>query len=178
MDIKTLLLGILTFEDATGYEIKKRLQGPFRHYYDASFGSIYPALAALKCDGLVLRVEEPQDKRPDKKVYSITQAGRLSLIESLLGEPRPDRYRSDFMVTVLFADLLPPAHLDKLLEDRIALYQSFVDKIEARQDDMTPGQEFVNGLGLAIYKAALAYLEETGPWLVAQALKSQGEAAE
>ena len=51
MDIRTLCLGILTFGDATGYEIKKRLEGPMRHYYDASFGSIYPALAGLKRDG-------------------------------------------------------------------------------------------------------------------------------
>ena len=145
---------------------------------DASFGSIYPALAGLKRDGNVERVEEPQEKRPHKKVYSITQAGRLALIEALLEDPRPDRYRSDFMVTVLFADLLEPAHLDKLLEDRIELYRSFVEKIEARQGNKTSGQEFVNGLGLAIYKAALTYIEEQRPWLVAQALKAQGEAAE
>ena len=178
MDIRTLCLGILTFGDATGYEIKKRLEGPMRHYYDASFGSIYPALAGLKRDGHVNRVEEPQDKRPHKKVYSITQPGRLALIEALLEDPRPDRYRSDFMVTVLFADLLPAGHLDDLLENRAALYRSFVEKIEARQSGKSPGQEFVNGLGLAVYKAALEYIEEQGPWLVAQSLKAQGEAAE
>ena len=100
MDIRTLCLGILTFRDATGYDVKKRLEGPLRHYYDASFGSIYPALAGLKRDGLVERVEESQEKRPHKKVYSITQAGRLALVEALLEDPRPDRYRSDFMVTV------------------------------------------------------------------------------
>lgn len=178
MDIKTLCLGILTFGDATGYEIKKRLEGPLRHYYDASFGSIYPALANLKRDGLVLRVEENQEKRPQKKVYSITQAGRLALIEALHEDPRPDRYRSDFMVTLLFADLLPPAHLDRLLEDRMELYRAFVEKIESRQGSKTPGQEFVNGLGLAVYRAALDYIDEHRPWLVAQSLKAQGEAAE
>ena len=178
MDIRTLCLGILTFGDATGYDVKKRLEGPLRHYYDASFGSIYPALAGLKRDGLVKRVEEPQEKRPHKKVYSITQAGRLALVEALLEDPRPDRYRSDFMVTVLFADLLPPGHLDALLEDRIRLYRSFVDKIESRQGGRSPGQDFVNGLGHAIYSAALAYLEDHRPWLVAQSLKAQGEAAE
>ena len=178
MNIRTLCLGILTFGDATGYEIKKRLEGPLRHYYDASFGSIYPALAGLKRDGHVNRVEESQNKRPDKKVYSITQVGRLALIEALLEDPRPDRYRSDFMVTVLFADLLPAGHLDNLLEDRIELYRSFVEKIEAREGERSPGQEFVNGLGLAVYSAALKYIEDQGPWLVAQSLKAQGEAAE
>ena len=82
------------------------------------------------------------------------------------------------MVTVLFADLLPAGHLDDLLENRAALYRSFVEKIEARQSGKSPGQEFVNGLGLAVYKAALEYIEEQGPWLVAQSLKAQGEAAE
>jgi len=175
MDIRTLCLGILTFGDATGYEIKKRLEGPMRYYYDASFGSIYPALADLNQDGYVNRVEESQNKRPHKKIYSITQPGRLALIEALLEDPRPDRYRSDFMVTVLFADLMPAGHLNDLLKNRAELYRSFIEKIETKQGGRSPGQEFVSGLGVAVYKAALDYIEEQGPRLVAQSLKAQGD---
>jgi PadR family transcriptional regulator AphA len=57
MDIRTLCLGILTFGDATGYTIKKRLEGPLRHFYDASFGSIYPALRKLTDAGEIGRVD-------------------------------------------------------------------------------------------------------------------------
>ena len=42
MDVRTLCLGVLSMGSASGYEIKKRLENGFGHFYDASFGSIYP----------------------------------------------------------------------------------------------------------------------------------------
>src|SRR3546814_3071348 len=54
MDAKTLCLGVLSRGAASGYEIKKAFEeGPFSHFHQASFGSIYPALNALSADGLV-----------------------------------------------------------------------------------------------------------------------------
>src|SRR3546814_665287 len=54
MDAKTLCLGVLSRGAASGYEIKKAFEeGPFSHFHQASFGSIYPTLNALSADGLV-----------------------------------------------------------------------------------------------------------------------------
>ncbi len=144
-----------------------------RHRWFSLIAMLIWATSLIVSQPIPAMAEDPEINLP-----RITQAGRLALVETLLEDPRPDRYRSDFMVTVLFADLLPPAHLDNLLNDRIELYRSFIDKIEARQGERSPGQEFVNGLGLTVYQAALNYIEEHGPWLVTQSLKAQGEAAE
>src|SRR5262245_49640758 len=77
MDARVLCLGALHFGAASGYEIKKLFEeGDFRFFYETSFGSIYPALSKLVEDGLALVTEQAQDKRPDKKVYSITEKGR------------------------------------------------------------------------------------------------------
>src|SRR5262249_55228527 len=77
MDARVLCLGALHFGDASGYEIKKLFEeGDFSFFYETSFGSIYPALSRLVEDGLALVSEQAQDKRPDKKVYSITEKGR------------------------------------------------------------------------------------------------------
>lgn len=76
MDVRTMCLGMLAFGDASGYEIKKEFeQGPSRQFLDASFGSIYPALTKMTEQGLLACRTEPQEKRPDKKVYSLTGAG-------------------------------------------------------------------------------------------------------
>ena len=76
MDVKTLCLGVLTEGDKTGYEIKQRFEEAFSHFFGAGFGSIYPALAELSRQGLVTCQSVEQDKRPDKKVYSLTAAGQ------------------------------------------------------------------------------------------------------
>lgn len=161
MDVKTVCLGVLTLGDASGYEIRKSFEdGPFRYFTDAGFGSIYPALNRLRRDGLVTCEEHAQDGRPDKKVYSITEAGRAALQEALLASPARDRVRSDFLFMLFFADQVSPRRLARLIDERIAWYRDNLTRMEACDCDPTAsGPAFVRGLGIAVYRAAAEYLE-------------------
>ena len=97
MDVRTICLGLLTRGDATGYEMKKQVEEEgFGHFAEASFGSIYPALSRLTDEGLVSVRDEPQEKRPDRKVYSITDTGRARFVEALNRPVKEDRNRSAF----------------------------------------------------------------------------------
>ncbi|MFQ5775239.1 MAG: PadR family transcriptional regulator [Kiloniellaceae bacterium] len=160
MDTKTLCLGALNRGAASGYEIKKAFEeGPLRHIHEASFGSIYPALTALSEEGLVVCTEMAQDKRPDKKVYSITDKGRAALFEALMAPPARDKVRSDFLFIMFFAQLLPPARLAELIDQRIAWYRECLGRMESCDPSgRPPGEIFVHGLGLAVYRAAAEYL--------------------
>ena len=162
MDARVLCLGALHFGDASGYEIKKLFEeGDFSFFYETSFGSIYPALSRLVEDGLALVSEQAQDKRPDKKVYSITEKGRHLFADSLRDPPAPDKIRSDFCFLMLFAHLLPAATVDRLIHDRIAWYREQIEQMEACDgQDEPPGGRFINGFGLAIYRIAATYLEQ------------------
>ncbi|MEX0923167.1 MAG: PadR family transcriptional regulator [Rhodovibrionaceae bacterium] len=162
MQTKTLCLAVLSQADASGYEIKKALEeAPFNHFQETSFGSIYPALAKLAEDGLVDFHEEAQDKRPDKKVYTITEAGRAALTEDLKQPPDPDRYRSDFLFVLFLGELLPREHLLKVVDDRIAWYE---EKLEAMAEcsaalaESPANKRFVHGFGVTVYSACLDYL--------------------
>ncbi len=177
MDVQTLCLGVLTMGDASGYEIKKVLEGPFRHFYDASFGSIYPALNKLQTAGLVTCNYAAQDKRPDKKVYSLTVDGRLELVRELREPPGADRIRSEFLATMMFAELLPANYIATVIDDRErGLRDTIAHLEEAERDEaMSPGKSFVNGYGLAVCRAALAYMEENRHLVESEALLAQVE---
>ncbi|HEY3858944.1 MAG TPA: PadR family transcriptional regulator, partial [Gammaproteobacteria bacterium] len=54
MDVKDLCLGALTYGDATGYDLKKFFESTFSHCFLAGYGSIYPALAELTEEQLVV----------------------------------------------------------------------------------------------------------------------------
>ena len=41
--IDMVILGLLSHEDLTGYEIKKRMDGAISFFWKGSFGNIYPA---------------------------------------------------------------------------------------------------------------------------------------
>ena len=160
MDVRTICLGILTRGDATGYEIKKTVEEDgWRHFVEASFGSIYPALNRLTEEGLVSVHAEAQEKRPDRKVYTITQAGRHAFFDSLMGSLPEDRYRSPFIFAMLFADLLPKERVNQMLDAYIARTEDILSQL--RQADAKPqreGEHFANGLGRAGYAAILEYL--------------------
>jgi len=171
MDSKTLCLGVLSRGEASGYEIKKAFaEGPFSHFHQASFGAIYPALNALSAEGLVEVREQAQDKRPDKKIYSITQKGRNALISALMTEPAPDAMRSDFLFILSFAQYLPPARVDHLIDQRIAWYREALERMEscACNNTVPAGPAFVRGMGIAVYRAAAEYLETHREELIAE----------
>mgnify|MGYP003389268509 CR=1 FL=1 len=175
MDVKTLCLGVLSRSDATGYEIKKQCEeGPFAYFYAAGFGSIYPALSALKAESLISVEDVIQDGKPAKKVYSITPTGRHALIRALEEPPGPDRLRSDFMFIMFFGQLLPAREIDDLISARVDTLQQRLSEMEdCRQPDMPGGEAFTLGYGMAIYKAAADYLENHRHELVGAALRHE-----
>jgi DNA-binding PadR family transcriptional regulator len=161
--------------DASGYEIKKRLEEGFTHFYDASFGSIYPALGRLQEEGFVTCSFEPQSKRPDKKVYALTVDGRLELLRELSQDPSPDRIRCEFLVSMLFADLLPVSRVAEMIDKRIERHNEQLAELSERCTDGSPAQRFVAGYGRALYEAAVNYLEEYRYLVESEALMAPSE---
>jgi PadR family transcriptional regulator AphA len=182
MNVKTLCLGVLCEHGkASGYEIRKMLKedGAFSHFVDAGYGSIYPALNKLSDEGLVIYEAQEQANRPDKKVYQITPAGRMALLDTLLKAPAPDKLRSPFLFTLFFGDLLPARHVDQLVDERIGWYSEALQRIgECDRSRLSTGASFVQGYGEAVYKAAHDYLESNKHVLVAESLQAEQDVAE
>lgn len=171
MDIRILCLGLLTLRDASGYEIKKSFESELAPIYEASFGSIYPALSRLTAEGLVTCTAQAQEKRPDKKVYRITPAGRLAFLDALSERPDRDRVRSDFLVTLLFADLLPARHLSSLIDERLAEHRRLVRQLRAAlTPQLSPGRRFVLGHALTMFEATIQYIEDNRHLVEGEAL--------
>ena len=116
MDVKTVCLGMLTDGPASGYDMKKCFESTFGHFFAAGYGSIYPALATLARNGLVELEEIPQEGKPDRKVYSITDKGREALAEGL-SNPRPThKVRSEFLAMMCFAHLMKEEQVETVID--------------------------------------------------------------
>jgi PadR family transcriptional regulator, regulatory protein AphA len=175
MDVRTICLGILTRGEATGYEIKKLFEdGGYQHFVEASFGSIYPALNQLTREGLVQVRSEAQDKRPDRKVYSITQAGRSQFLASLMKPLTEDRHRSPFVFAMLFSHLLPPARVSELVDSYLRQSEAKLGQLNKTQVQ-SRGEEFAIGLGKAIYAAVIDFLHAHRAHLEAPARRPAAE---
>ena len=134
MNVKTLCLAILQHGDATGYEIKKMsVEGEYSYFVDASFGSIYPALARLEADGSVTVREETHPGKPARKVYSITEEGRATLVAELSGPTDPDIFRSPFLLVAMNAELLSRDQVAAAIDARIGQLERDTQLAEVEQ---------------------------------------------
>lgn len=137
MNVRTLCLSILYEGEATGYEIRRLcVEGECSYFIEASFGSIYPALAKLEDEGLVTSRTEQQDGKPAKKVYSITEAGRAAFAQQLSEPLAEDVFRSPFLLFARYAHILPAElvearineYLERTVADRAKLEQAISDR--------------------------------------------------
>lgn len=179
MDARAICLAVLSNGDASGYEIRKSLEsGPFGSFTDAGYGSIYPALKRLSEEGMITGRQESQEGRPDKTVYSVTQKGKLALLDVLHEGASLERLHSDHLFRLYFAHLLPVRMVEALIDDRITFYRAKIEHMRAKREaePATPGADFVCGFGLALYEAGARYLEEHRHELLA-AIAIEGETA-
>ncbi len=82
--LKCALLGFLNYESKTGYELKQTMDKSTGHFWHAKQSQIYTTLKKLEEDGLIISHSEPQERRPDRRVYTITESGQKALQEWLL----------------------------------------------------------------------------------------------
>ncbi len=123
MDIKYAILGFLSWQDCTGYDLKKLINGSAAYYWSGNNNQVYTALVKLRAEGLVTSEVHEQVRYPARRVYTITEAGIKELRAWVLSKPEPPQLRNGFLVQLAWADRLTPAELDGLMEQ----YESAVD---------------------------------------------------
>lgn len=84
--LKHGILGLLNYGDMTGYEIMTAFRDSLQFFWSANTSQIYRELQTLKEKSFVQCEKVEQDSKPDKNIFSITDAGRTELKEWLREE--------------------------------------------------------------------------------------------
>ena len=161
MNVRTVCLSILYENDATGYEIRRLcVEGECAYFVEASFGSIYPALAKLEDDGLVSSRIEQQDGKPSKKVYSITDAGRAAFVQALHEPLDEEVFRSPFLLFARFAHILPADLVQTRLNQQLQRTVENKNKIDdlIAEGTASASDMWVMNYGLSIMEVAERHL--------------------
>jgi DNA-binding PadR family transcriptional regulator len=90
LSIKHAILGLLTGGPLHGYGLKSAYEEHLVPGATLNIGQVYPALDKLQQDGQVTVEVIPQSERPDRKVYTLTDAGRRELDEWLKAPSRQE----------------------------------------------------------------------------------------
>lgn len=101
-----VILGMVSREPRSGYEIKALVDNSTRFFWAASYGQIYPELKRLAEAGLVEGADSPRGERR-RTVYAISPAGEAALREWLRQPPRTYETRDEGLLKLFFAGALP-----------------------------------------------------------------------
>lgn len=109
MSLPHVLLGFLSLEPRTGYELAHAIERELAPAWRAEFSQIYPALAGMRRAGLVhLRVLGPR-RGPRRNLYRITAAGRRELKKWLTGPFAVRGGRDEALARFALLEALEPA---------------------------------------------------------------------
>jgi DNA-binding PadR family transcriptional regulator len=130
-----IILGLLGAHPMSGYDIKRAFDRSLATYWNAGNSQIYTTLKALAGRKLVSSETIQQEGRPNRRVYSLTPAGRAAL-DAWLAEPVPSRFTKDEFLTRLFfcgqtSDATALRHLE---EHEDALHAQLADMERALRD--------------------------------------------
>jgi PadR family transcriptional regulator, regulatory protein AphA len=102
-----VILGMVSKEPRSGYEIKAAVDNSTRFFWAASYGQIYPELKRLSEAGLVAGLDTPTGGRK-RTVYEITADGEEELVTWLRQPPETYEMREEGLLKLFFANVLPP----------------------------------------------------------------------
>jgi PadR family transcriptional regulator, regulatory protein AphA len=99
------VLGLLTFGERSGYDLSKLVEESIGFFFTPAKSQIYAELKRLVSRGYATEREVEQDRRPDKRLYAVTEEGREALREWVEGaEVAPDEVKSPFLVKLFFGN--------------------------------------------------------------------------
>ncbi|NGP18755.1 PadR family transcriptional regulator [Devosia aurantiaca] len=157
MNVRTLCLSILYDGDASGYDIRRMCtEEEFSYFVEASYGSIYPALAKLEDEKLVTSRTEQQDGKPARKVYSITELGRSVFADELGAPLGEDMFRSPFLLFARFAHILPADLVEARCNEMLERTRSGLRRLETAcgKEDCSAADKWVIDYGRAMLQLA------------------------
>jgi len=158
------VLGQLAAGPSSGYEIKARLAGGAAQFWHASYSQIYAELRRLAEMGLASEEHVRQETRPDKRVYTITGAGREALAEWLREPWGLASLKDESLVKLTLADPLPPAQvvaeLRRLKVAHERRRREFEEQIAALPDGASPYLAIALRKGVHAQTAFAAWCQE------------------
>ncbi len=129
-----VILGMISREPRSGYEIKALVDNTTRFFWAASYGQIYPQLKRLSEAGLVAGSDAPRGERK-RTVYAITAEGRRELEDWLRQPPQTVEMREEGLLKLFFAGVLPPEEAAETLRSMHAYRRDIAARLRSMEPD-------------------------------------------
>lgn len=172
MSLEYAILGFLQYDPRSGYDLKRIFDTSVQHFWPADQAQIYRTLARLAEKGWAEQEIVPQEDRPDRKLYHITETGRAALRQWLVTPLAMEPNRSPELIQVFFAGQLSDDEALAIFERGAAIFRAILatyDQVPAQAQTYidqvhSPRESFfwllTLDMGMHMARAQLAWMEK------------------
>ena len=104
MSLRDAVLAALLEAEASGYDLSKSFDASVANFWMATPQQLYRELDRLAEQGLIQARIVHQERRPNKRMYSLTEAGLEAIHQFTAKAPKPCVIRDELMVKVSASD--------------------------------------------------------------------------
>ncbi|MEV4440548.1 PadR family transcriptional regulator [Streptomyces sp. NPDC049577] len=106
MALRNAVMAALLGGEASGYDLAKGFDASVANFWMAAPQQLYRELERMESEGLISARVVEQERRPNKRLFSLTEAG-MEAVRSYVAEPpgKPTTIRDELLVKVQCADV-------------------------------------------------------------------------
>lgn len=161
MSVSHTLLALLEPGPRHGYDLKKAYDEQFGHDRPLAYGQVYATLSRLLRNGMVEVAGVEHGDGPDRKRYTITDAG-ITDVESWLGTPEnPEPYLQNTLYTKVVLALLSGRSAAAVLDAQQAAHLEAMRALTKRKIVGDLADQLICDHALFHLEADLRWLELT-----------------
>ncbi|MEV5845691.1 PadR family transcriptional regulator [Streptomyces sp. NPDC051985] len=157
MALRNAVMAALLEGEASGYDLAKGFDATVANFWTATPQQLYRELERMEAEGLVSARVVEQERRPNKRLFSLTEAGREA-VRAYTAEPpaRPSVVRDELLVKVQCADAGDLAAVRTAVAARIEWAAAKLARYERIRQRLLAGRS---------EEAYFAEAERIGPYL-------------
>lgn len=156
VSLRDAVLAALLEGEASGYDLAKGFDSSVANFWMATPQQLYRELDRLADEGLIRARVVHQERRPNKRMFSLTEAGYEAIRRFTATAPKPSVIRDDLAVKVLAADAGDARAVRDFMVERLQWAKTKLQRYQRMQARM------LGGRGEEEY---LAGTERVGPYL-------------
>ncbi|MEU8137104.1 PadR family transcriptional regulator [Streptodolium elevatio] len=140
MALRNAIMATLLRGEASGYDLAKSFDASVANFWMATPQQLYRELDRMEADGLIAARVVEQERRPNKRLFSLTETGRAAL-RAFTAEPtRPGAYRDELLVKVQAVDAGDIASVAEAVRERLKRAEAKISRYETMRTRMLDGR--------------------------------------
>lgn len=119
MSLRDAVLAALLEGESSGYDLAKGFDASVANFWPATPQQLYRELDRLAEQGLIRARVVHQERRPNKRMFSLTEAGREAIRRFTAKAPKPSVIRDELLIKVQAVDAGDMRAVRELIVERL-----------------------------------------------------------